>query len=140
IAYSQCIAHGIDMAKGMDQQQLAVDSGYWPLFRFDPRRAAEGKPPLQLDSKKPTVPLKGYLYNENRYRVLTHVNAEAAARFLRLLTEDVKQRWDRLEHMASEPAPAGDGAPAGNDGGGRKPKMPPGFKPKMPPLKKSPDQ
>jgi len=140
IAYSQCIAHGIDMAKGMNQQQLAVDSGYWPLFRFDPRRVNDGKPPLQLDSKEPVVPLKDYLYNENRYRVLTHVNADAASRFLRLASEGVKTRWDRLEQMASEGAPSGDGAPPSDGGGSRKPKMPPGFKPKMPPLKKSPDQ
>jgi len=138
IAYSQCIAHGIDMAKGMEQQQLAVDSGYWPLYRFDPRRIDSGKPPLQLDSKAPVVPLKDYLYNENRYRVLTHINADAAAKFLKLASEGVKTRWKKLEHMAGEAVPSGDGAPAGDGGGeARKPKMPPGFKPKMPPVKPS---
>ncbi|HUF07813.1 MAG TPA: thiamine pyrophosphate-dependent enzyme, partial [Rhodothermales bacterium] len=138
IAYSQCIAHGIDMAKGMEQQQLAVESGHWPLYRFDPRRIESGKPPLQLDSKAPTVPLKDYLYNENRYRVLTHINADAAAKFLKLATEGVKTRWKKLEQMAGEAVPSGDGAPAGDGAGeARKPKMPPGFKPKMAPVKPS---
>jgi pyruvate-ferredoxin/flavodoxin oxidoreductase len=138
IAYSQCIAHGIDMAKGIEQQQLAVDSAYWPLFRFDPRRADAGKPPLQLDSKAPSIPLKSYAYNENRYRVLTHINPDAAARFLRLASEGVKTHWRKLEQMAAEETPAGDGAPPTDSGGPRKPKMPPGFKPKMPPIKRSP--
>src|SRR5690606_1553262 len=62
IAYCQCIAHGIDIAKGMHQQELAVDSGYWPLFRFDPRRKAENKPPLQLHSRPPKIPLEDYIY------------------------------------------------------------------------------
>ena len=70
IAYSQCIAHGINMAKGMEQQKLAVDSGHWPLYRYDPRLVDEGKNPFQLDSKAPSIPLKEYAYNENRYRML----------------------------------------------------------------------
>ena len=82
IAYSHCIAHGIDMAKGMHQQKLATDAGYWPLYRFDPRRKAEGKNPLQLDSRAPKIPLKDYAYNETRYRMLTQSNPEAAARLL----------------------------------------------------------
>ena len=70
IAYSHCIAHGINMAKGMDQQRLAVESGYWPLYRFDPRLRAEGKNPFQLDSKPPKVQFRDYAMNETRYRML----------------------------------------------------------------------
>ncbi|HWI60747.1 MAG TPA: pyruvate:ferredoxin (flavodoxin) oxidoreductase, partial [Symbiobacteriaceae bacterium] len=66
IAYSHCIAHGIDMAKGFEQQKLAVSSGHWPLYRFDPRLQAEGKNPLQLEYKGPQIPLKDYVYNETR--------------------------------------------------------------------------
>ncbi len=75
IAYSQCIAHGIDMAKGMEQQRLATESGYWPLYRYDPRLTEQGKNPLQLDSKAPKIPFKDYAYNENRYRMLTRISS-----------------------------------------------------------------
>ncbi len=100
IAYSHCIAHGIDMAKGMDQQRLATATGHWPLFRYDPRRRAEGLNPLQLDSKKPKIPLKDYINNENRYRVLQKIDPEAAARFGRLAQENVNQHWRELETIA----------------------------------------
>ena len=96
IAYSQCIAHGIDMAKGMTQQTLAVESGYWPLFRFDPR----SEPPLQIDSKDPKVALEDYLYRENRYRVLTKSNPEVAQKYLELAKKGIKKRLDSLKEMA----------------------------------------
>ena len=70
IAYSQCIAHGIDMAKGMHQQKLAVESGYWPLYRFNPALEDEGKNPFQLDSHDPKIRLEDYIYTEGRYRML----------------------------------------------------------------------
>src|SRR5579864_4030511 len=70
IAYSHCIAHGIDMRKGLEQQKLAVQTGYWPLYRYDPRLSEEGKNPLTLDSKAPTLPLEQFAYNETRYRML----------------------------------------------------------------------
>ena len=70
IAYSQCIAHGIDMAKGMHQQKLAVDSGHWPLYRYNPRLVDENKNPFQLDSSDPKIPLQDYIYTEGRYRML----------------------------------------------------------------------
>jgi len=101
IAYSHCIAHGIDMAKGLDQQQLAVDSGYWPLYRHDPRLKDEGKNPLQLDSKAPKIPLKDYIYNETRYRMLAQSNPEAAERLLVLAQEAVNERWQKYEQMAN---------------------------------------
>jgi pyruvate-ferredoxin/flavodoxin oxidoreductase len=100
IAYSHCIAHGIDMSKGLDQQKLAVDSGHWPLYRYDPRRKAEDKNPLQLDSKPPKISLKDYIYNENRYRMLTKSNPKAAARLLEEAQKAVHERWQRYQQMA----------------------------------------
>jgi pyruvate-ferredoxin/flavodoxin oxidoreductase len=101
-AYSQCIAHGIDMAKGMNQQKLAVDAGYWPLFRFDPRRKAEGKNPMQLDSKPPRIPLKDYAYNENRYRILTITDPERAKMLMEHAQEAVWDRWRQYEVLAKQ--------------------------------------
>jgi pyruvate-ferredoxin/flavodoxin oxidoreductase len=100
IAYSHCIAHGINMAKGMDQQKLAVDSGYWPLYRFDPVLKAEGKNPLQLDSRAPSIPLKDYVYNEARYRMLAQSNPKAAKRLLAAAQEAVNDRWQKYEQLA----------------------------------------
>jgi pyruvate-ferredoxin/flavodoxin oxidoreductase len=100
IAYSHCIAHGIDMAKGMDQQKLAMDSGYWPLYRYDPALKAEGKNPLQLDSRAPKIPLKDYAYNETRYRMLTQIDPEAAERLLVLAQEASNERWQKYEQLA----------------------------------------
>jgi pyruvate-ferredoxin/flavodoxin oxidoreductase len=101
IAYSHCIAHGIDMTKGLQQQKLAVDSGHWFLYRYDPRLKAEDKNPLQLDSKPPQIPLQDYVYNENRYRILTQSNPKAAARLLIEAQKAVKERWQRYQQMAS---------------------------------------
>ncbi len=98
IAYSHCIAHGIDMAKGMDHQKLAERTGYWPLFRYLP---GEG---LKLDSKPPTLPLKEYLYAENRYRLLLQTHPEGAEAFLRLAEEAVRERWERLTRLAVKEA------------------------------------
>ena len=80
IAYSHCIAHGYDMAHGMEQQKAAVQSGYWPLLRYNPALAAEGKNPLALDSKAPTLPLKQYVYNESRYTMLAQSRPGGGAR------------------------------------------------------------
>ena len=103
IAYSHCIAHGIDLAKGMEQQKLAVQSGYWPLYRFNPNLAKEGKNPLTLDSKPPALPLEKYAYNETRYTQLTQSNEEAAERLLKLAQEDVNKRWKMYENWANAP-------------------------------------
>jgi pyruvate-ferredoxin/flavodoxin oxidoreductase len=103
IAYSTCIAHGINMRLGMDQEDLAVKSGYWPLYRYDPRRRAEGKNPLQLDSKAPSVPLRDYAYNENRYRMLAQSEPDRAEKLLEQAQEVVSERWRRYEHMATMP-------------------------------------
>ncbi|HEV2423217.1 MAG TPA: pyruvate:ferredoxin (flavodoxin) oxidoreductase [Terriglobia bacterium] len=104
IAYSHCIAHGYDMMYGIEQQKAAVQSGYWPLVRFDPRLAATGHNPLQLDSREPTIPLEKYVYNETRYTMLTHSNPEEARRLLELAREDTTHRWQAYRDLAALPA------------------------------------
>jgi pyruvate-ferredoxin/flavodoxin oxidoreductase len=106
IAYSHCIAHGYDLRHGMDQQKAAVASGHWPLLRYDPRLAREGKNPLQLDSKAPSVPLKSYAYNETRYTMLAHSDPDAARRLLDLAQDDVAARWRYYEYLAAMPGAA----------------------------------
>ncbi len=101
IAYSHCIAHGINMAKGLDSQKAAVDSGHWPLFRYNPDNVKEGKNPLKLDSKPPKIKLKDYIYMETRYKMLTKSNPEAAERLLNLAQEEVLKRWKIYEQMAA---------------------------------------
>ncbi|MEZ4770292.1 MAG: pyruvate:ferredoxin (flavodoxin) oxidoreductase [Caldilineales bacterium] len=101
LAYSHCIAHGINMTTANDQQKKAVDSGYWPLLRYDPRLADEGKNPLQLDSRAPKIPLRDYVYNETRYTMLTKTKPQEAARLLALAQEDVTSRWHLYEQMAT---------------------------------------
>jgi pyruvate-ferredoxin/flavodoxin oxidoreductase len=103
IAYSHCIAHGYDMLYGLDQQKAAVNSGHWPLFRYDPRLAGTAKNPFQLDSRKPTVPLKQYAYNEGRYTMLAHSDAPAAERLLRAAEQDIQDRWELYEYLAARP-------------------------------------
>jgi pyruvate-ferredoxin/flavodoxin oxidoreductase len=98
IAYCHCIAHGINMTKGMEQQKLAVDCGYWPLYRYNPDLARQGQSPLQLDSKAPSIPLKDYAYNETRYKMLTKMNPEAAKNLIEQAQQDVNEKW----HMYSE--------------------------------------
>jgi len=100
IAYSHCIAHGIDMAKGLDQQKLAVQSGHWPLYRFDPRLKEQGKNPLQLEYKGPQIPLKDYVYNETRYRMLVQANPAAAEKLLAEAQVEVNDRWENLKNKA----------------------------------------
>ena len=101
IAYSHCIAHGINMTLGMGEQKLAVDSGAWPLYRYNPASTAEGKNPLLLDSKAPKIPLKDYIYNETRFSSLAKRDEERAEMLLKLAQEDVLARWRQLEQMAA---------------------------------------
>ena len=103
IAYSHCIAHGYDLAHGMEQQKAAVLSGYWPLFRYNPDLVKEGKNPLQLDSKPPTLPLEKYIYNETRYTMLAQSKPDQARWLLQLAQEDVRARWKLYEHWAAMP-------------------------------------
>ncbi len=113
IAYSHCIAHGIDMAKGLDQQKLAVETGYWPLYRYDPRRRAQGMPPLQLDSKPPKRPLRDYVLAENRYRILAQADPHKFEALLAEAQQWVVDHWHHYEQLArgtngqaAEPQPA----------------------------------
>jgi pyruvate-ferredoxin/flavodoxin oxidoreductase len=103
IAYSQCIAHGYDLSFGMEQQKAAVNSGHWPLFRYNPDLAAQNKNPFQLDSRAPSIPLKDYIYNETRYTMLVKSNPEQAKKLLDLAQEDVNSHWKLYDYMAREP-------------------------------------
>jgi pyruvate-ferredoxin/flavodoxin oxidoreductase len=100
LAYSPCIEHGIDMAKGLTQQELAVKSGMWPLYRFNPDRADDGKNPLQLDSKAPSIPLTDFAYNELRFRSLLKSNEERAEKLMKEAQKEVGKRWSLYEQMA----------------------------------------
>ncbi len=101
IAYSHCISHGYDMSKGLEQQKLAVQSGLWPLYRFDPRLAAEDKNPLQIDCKEPSVSVEQYMYNETRFRMLTQSDEARAESLLKLSSEDAKARWSFYSQLAA---------------------------------------
>jgi len=104
IAFAHCVAHGYDLMYGMDQQKLAVQAGYWPLFRYNPELIKQHKNPLQLDSRQPTVPLSKYMLNETRFNILNHADAEAAQKLLHEAEEDVRNRWELYEKLASLPA------------------------------------
>ncbi len=123
IAYSHCIAHGIDIAKGLDQQDRAVKSGHWPLYRYDPRRKKEGKNPFQIDSKAPSLPLKEYIYNENRYRILQRMKPEAAAEFLKEAERLIAAKWKLYTQMAQDDSDAA-AKSNGKPGPKKKPALP----------------
>ncbi|MBI4815648.1 MAG: pyruvate:ferredoxin (flavodoxin) oxidoreductase [Deltaproteobacteria bacterium] len=99
VAYSHCIAHGIPMHKGLEQQSLAVSSGHWPLFRYDPRKLEERKNPLSLDSKAPKVPLEKYAYNEGRYKMLTRIKPKEAKEAMEAADREAKERYAMLEAL-----------------------------------------
>jgi pyruvate-ferredoxin/flavodoxin oxidoreductase len=101
IAYSHCIAHGINMKNGLNQQKLAVVSGYWPLFRFNPDLSRNGENPFRLDSKAPSIPLQDYIYNETRYKMLTKSMPERAKMLLKMAQKEVNDRWRLYERMTS---------------------------------------
>ena len=101
IAYSHCIAHGINMTKGVDENRNAVSCGYWPLYRYNPALAAEGKNPLQLDSKSPTTSFEDYAYGENRYKVLQKANPEAAAILMKKATAWTSSRFEYYQKLAA---------------------------------------
>ncbi len=100
LAYSHCIAHGYDMRYGLEQQDAAVKSGHWPLYRFNPDRAAQGLNPFQLDSKPPSLPLERYLYREGRYLMLTQSHPETAAKLLEAARADIAERWQTYSRMS----------------------------------------
>jgi pyruvate-ferredoxin/flavodoxin oxidoreductase len=102
IAYSHCIAHGINMGTAMRNQKAAVDSGYWQLYRFNPESVKEGKNPFRLESKGLKIPLKDYAYLETRYKMLTKSDPETAKELMKLAQQDVYDRWNTYENMAAE--------------------------------------
>ena len=109
IAYSHCIAHGYDLAYGLDQQKLAVDSGIWPLYRYDPRRVLTGEPPLILDSQGGKVRVGDYMRNETRFRMVEKMDPE---RFKRLAVDAARASERRIavyDHMAKLRVPRADG-------------------------------
>lgn len=102
LAYSPCIAHGIDMRKGLDQQDKAVASGYWPLLRYNPTLRKEGKKPFVLDSPRPRMKLTDFTNNEMRYKLLLKNNPEEAEHLMQLAQESLDLRWETYEHMAEQ--------------------------------------
>ena len=103
IAYSSCIAHGYDLVHGLEQQKLAVQSGYWPLMRYNPELRESGKNPFQLDSKAPSIRLKEYAYREARYTMLARGNPELAAELLKDAQDDVERQWRVYSGRAAMP-------------------------------------
>jgi len=101
IAYAHCINHGINMAHGLHQQQKAVACGHWPLYRYNPQLAAEGKNPLLIDSKAPSIPFEEYAMAENRYRSLKRMNPDNANKLMAEAQQDVVNRWAFLTSLAS---------------------------------------
>jgi len=99
IAYSHCIAHGIDMTCGLDEQKLAVESGFWPLLRFDPRKIEVDGKPLALDSKDPSIPFKDFAYNESRFRSLADSMPEHAEKLLDDAQTEIDRRWGIWKQM-----------------------------------------
>jgi pyruvate-ferredoxin/flavodoxin oxidoreductase len=100
IAYSHCIAHGYDLVFGCDQQKLAVESGIWPLYRFDPRRSAQGLPALQIDSPEPSIPAMDYLKNETRFRMAQMIDPKNFEKLLAAAQESAQQRFGVYRQMA----------------------------------------
>jgi pyruvate-ferredoxin/flavodoxin oxidoreductase len=101
IAYSHCIAHGIDMAYGMRNQKAAVDSGYWQLYRYNPDLVKESKNPFKLDSKGLKIPLRDYAYMETRYKMLTISHPELAEELMQEAQKDVEKSWRQYEELAA---------------------------------------
>jgi pyruvate-ferredoxin/flavodoxin oxidoreductase len=103
IAYSPCIGHGYNLSQGMDQQKKAVQSGYWPLLRYNPDLFLQGKNPLQLDSSAPSLSLDKYIYNETRYTMLKYGSPGDAEKLYMKAVEDVNKRWEWYEHWSKMP-------------------------------------
>jgi pyruvate-ferredoxin/flavodoxin oxidoreductase len=114
IAYSHCIAHGINMTTAMQNQKAAVDAGQWLLYRYHPERAAHGANPLQLDSRAPKIPIEQFLYLENRFKMLTMSKPEEAKRLLEDAQKDVQTRWRMYEYLSARKPDVNEGAPAGS--------------------------
>jgi pyruvate-ferredoxin/flavodoxin oxidoreductase len=126
IAYSTCIAHGIDMSTSMTHQKDAVKSGFWPLYRYQPSEAEDGVP-FKLDSKKPTMPIKDYVETETRFAILHRTQPERAAELAALSQADADERWRYYSQLADvqrsiptlehEPSAASADGPTGSANG-----------------------
>jgi len=101
IAYASCIAHGYDLVHGLEQQKLAVQSGHWPLVRYNPDLVAAGKNPFQLDSKAPSIQLKDYIYHENRYNMLVRSNPVLAAKLEETAQANIERHWKLYSAQAA---------------------------------------
>ena len=101
IAYSHCLMHGIDMSKGMRNQKAAVESGQWPLYRYNPDKAEKGENPMTLDSRAPKIPVKDYLQMETRFNMLQFSKPDTAKLLFAEAQEDVNARWALYEYLAS---------------------------------------
>ena len=101
IAYSHCINHGYDMRMGMNQQKLAVNSGVWPIYRYNPDLKAEGKNPLKLDYKEPSIPVKDFAYNETRFKMLVQSNEERAEKLMKHAQQDAEAKWKYYSQLAA---------------------------------------
>ncbi len=116
IAYSHCIAHGYDMAFGTEQQKLAVDSGVWPLYRFDPRRVEAAQPPFQLDSARPKIRVEQYMKNENRFRILERLGTDRARQLAAAAQREAERQFRHYEQLSGltidQPLPTPEAAPA----------------------------
>jgi pyruvate-ferredoxin/flavodoxin oxidoreductase len=97
VAYSTCIAQGIDMTKGIDEQRKAVASGHWPLFRYNPILEEQGANPISIDSKEPTIPYEEFAYGENRFRMLKAKDRETAQMLMKQAEMDAKWAWKFLK-------------------------------------------
>jgi pyruvate-ferredoxin/flavodoxin oxidoreductase len=104
IAYSPCIAHGVDLSNNLRQQDLAVRSGHWPLLRFDPRRAAQGQNPLTLDSQKPSIPYRDFAMTEARFSILSRTHAEQSERLMHQAQRDANDRYRHYRLQAEQPS------------------------------------
>ena len=101
IAYSHCIAHGIDMTQGLHQQKVLVDSGRWLLYRYNPALQTQGKNPLQLDMKAPSESVEKSMYQENRFKMLTKSKPEVAKLLLEQAQMEVNARWEMYQYLAN---------------------------------------
>jgi pyruvate-ferredoxin/flavodoxin oxidoreductase len=101
IAYSHCIAHGYDLRYGMRQQKLAVECGLWPLIRYNPDKIGTGENPFSLDYKEPSLPVREYMYNETRFKMVVKMNRERARRFLEEAQDLARRNWIRYSDLAA---------------------------------------
>jgi pyruvate-ferredoxin/flavodoxin oxidoreductase len=103
IAYSHCIAHGIDMSKGLEQGKAVVTSGLWPLYRYDPRLKDQGKNPFQLDSRDPTTSIEDFMYKEVRFKSLKSADSARADMLLEKAKKQADRVWKEYKYLAERP-------------------------------------